>query len=95
MAEIQTGDLYRTAYLLCAGGNLTETLRDHFDHVEFVVTGTEILEADGNYRRGEALVDPLQLKENINILRDKIFRDNRDQRRDGRRHHGKVRTNRY
>lgn len=87
MAEIETGDIFRAAYLVCAGGELIDTVRDG-RHVEFVISGTDLLDQDRRYLMGEALVNPLQLKEALNMLRDLIFKQDGTLRRHGRQNHG-------
>jgi hypothetical protein len=73
MAEgIETADLFRGAYLLCSGGRLGVT-RFARGQVTFVIEGEKVAEEDRRYRTGQALVNPVQLRESVNLLRDLVF----------------------
>ena len=69
---IKTYDLFRTAYLLCHGGQLETTLLIR-NQVLFVIQGESVSREDQRYRTGQALVNPLQYREVINMLRDVIY----------------------
>jgi hypothetical protein len=77
---IETADLYRGAYLLCSGGSLSET-RFARGQVTFVIEGEKVAEEDRRYRTGQALVNPVQLRETVNLLRDLVFERLRIERR--------------
>ncbi len=77
---IETADLYRGAYLLCSGGRLGET-RYARGQVLFVIEGEKVAEEDRRYRTGQALVNPVQLRETVNLLRDLVFERLRIERR--------------
>jgi hypothetical protein len=77
---IETADLYRGAYLLCCGGRIGET-RLSRGQVLFVIEGDEVIEEDRRYRTGKALVNPVQLRETVNLLRDLVFERLRGERR--------------
>ena len=72
MPAIKTYDLFRTAYLLCHGGQL-ETTHIIRNQVLFVIQGETVNKEDQRYRTGQALVNPLQYREAINMLRDVIY----------------------
>ena len=81
MAEgIEIADLYRGAYLLCSGGRLGAT-RYARGQVFFVIEGEKVAEEDRRYRTGQALVNPVQLRESVNLLRDLVFERLRIERR--------------
>lgn len=82
--KIETGDIYRGAYLLCAGGYLEDSRMTRRGEVLFLISGEEIHDEDMRYRTGQALVNPLQLRETLNLLRDIVFENVRGDRR----HHG-------
>jgi hypothetical protein len=77
---IETADLYRGAYLLCSGGRIGDT-RFARGQVLFVIEGEGVIEEDHRYRTGKALVNPVQLKESVNLLRDLVFERLREERR--------------
>jgi hypothetical protein len=77
---IETADLYRGAYLLCSGGRIGET-RYARGQVLFVIEGERVVEEDRRYRTGQALVNPVQLRETVNLLRDLVFERLRGERR--------------
>jgi len=47
----------------------------------FEISGNDQDRLDREYRTGKALVNPVQLRESLNLLRDMLF-DLRDRRRD-------------
>jgi len=86
--EIATGDLFRGAYLLCSGGSLDEVRLSRRGEVLFSIGGDDVRDLDLRYRTGQATVNPLQLRETLNLLRDIVFEKVRSEKREGRRHHG-------
>jgi hypothetical protein len=88
--EIETGDLFRSAYLLCSGGSLDEVRLSRRGEVLFSIGGDDIRELDLQYRTGQASVNPLQLRETLNLLRDIVFERVRSERGEGRRRYGTV-----
>ena len=89
MEHIETDDIFRCASLLCMGADLVEVHKSGV-HITFQMTGKEIKADDMNYRMGKARVNPLQLKENVNLLRDLINEHLRPQTKG--RSHGHRRT---
>jgi hypothetical protein len=73
MNAIETTDIYRGAYLLCCGGRVTEAHAAR-GQVRFVIEGESCIEHDTRYRLGHALVNPVQLRETLNLLRDLVFK---------------------
>ncbi len=73
MNEIETKDIFRGAYLLCMGGTLHETKLADSRQVTFVIEGKNLEQKDIQYHTGHALVNPIQLRETLNLLRDLIF----------------------
>ena len=72
METIETDDLYRGASLMCLGAELT-ALHRRGNNVQFSLNANNLIRLDMSYRMGKTLVNPLQLKETINLLRDLIF----------------------
>ena len=69
---VETPDLFRGAYLLCCGARLIDT-RVARHQVRFVIEGDRVADYDERYRLGTALVNPVQLREALNLLRDLIY----------------------
>ena len=69
MNRIETNDLFKGAYLLSQSYRLKETRFVNSHQVRFVIEGENINEKDQLYHTGQALVDPLRLKECLNFLR--------------------------
>jgi hypothetical protein len=72
LSAIETPDLYRGAYLLCCGARVVEA-RVARHQVVFLIEGEGCIEHDTRYRLGTALVNPVQLRETLNLLRDLVF----------------------
>ena len=68
-------DIFRGAYLLSCGGDLAEVrVRKNGKRIAtFLITGPDLDKLDRDYRTGRALVNPLQLRESLNHLRDVMF----------------------
>ena len=83
---LEITDLFRGAYLLCHGGRLDGIrIREGRKRVaSFLIHGQGLPELDRTYRSGRALVNPLQLKESLNHLRDELFERLRENERRGR-----------
>ena len=73
--SFETTDLFRGAFLLCKGGDLTEIRIKNNGRqiVSFLIKGNGLDKQDRAYRNGNALVNPLQLRESLNHLRDILF----------------------
>ena len=72
MNAIETADIFRGAYLLTQGARLIDT-RVARNQVRFVIEGEGVIEHDERYRLGHALVNPVALRETLNLLRDLVF----------------------
>jgi hypothetical protein len=61
--------------LLCSGGDLAEVrVRNNGRRIAtFLITGPDLDQLDSDYRSGRALVNPVQLRESLNHLRDVMF----------------------
>lgn len=83
---IETTDIFRGAFLLCRGIDLADvTFASNGRHIAtFHFTGQGLSDLDRQYRRGEALVDPLRFRESLNHLRDVLFKGLNERRRDDR-----------
>lgn len=75
MVSLETTDIFRGAFLLASGGDLTGIrVRGNGKRIaSFLITGKDLDRLDRQYRSGQALVNPLQLRESLNHLRDVMF----------------------
>jgi len=83
-------DIFRGAFFLCNGGDLAG-VRLNGDHAgrgrqeklvaTFLIRGEGLIRLDREYRSGKALVNPLQLRESLNHLRDILFKTLREEER--------------
>lgn len=77
---VETADIFRGAYLLCCGARVRRT-RLQRRQVVFVIEGDGVVEHDERYRLGQALVNPVQLRATLNLLRDLVFENLRTEKR--------------
>lgn len=72
---VEVTDLFKGAFLLCSGADLAEVrVRNNGRRIAtFLITGPDLDRLDNDYRSGRALVNPVQLRESLNHLRDKMF----------------------
>jgi hypothetical protein len=82
LSAIETADIFRGAYLLTQGARLADT-RLVRNQVRFVIEGEGVTEHDERYRLGQALVNPVQLRETLNLLRDLVFERLRQEKTHG------------
>ena len=80
MNAIETADIFRGAYLLCCGARVSAT-RTEGRHVVFLIEGDNVADHDAHYRLGTARVNPVQLRETLNLLRDLVFQHLRPEKR--------------
>jgi len=73
--SLETTDIFRGAFFLCRGGELSGIrFRDNGKRIAcFLFTGRGLDRLDKQYRDGQALVNPLQFRESLNHLRDILF----------------------
>ena len=78
---VEVTDLFRGAYLLASGGSLADVrVRTNGRRIAtFLITGNDLDRLDSDYRCGRALVNPVQLRESLNHLRDAMFSKLREQ----------------
>jgi hypothetical protein len=69
--ELETGDVFRAAYLVSQGGRLVKATASG-GHVVLTLSGEALDLEDQKYRKAAGLVEPLTLKENLNRLRDLV-----------------------
>jgi hypothetical protein len=86
-STVETTDIFRGAFFLSKGGrlsgvNVTENGRRV---VSFLIVGEDLAALDEAYRDGKAMVNPLQLRESLNHLRDVLFRALRENERNNER----------
>jgi len=81
----ETTDIFIGAFLLCHGGDLSGIwIKDAARGIAaFEIVGEGLDQLDQEYRSGKALVNPVHLRESLNLLRDMLF-DLRERRRDAR-----------
>ncbi len=72
-SPIETTDIFKAASLLCSGGNLTEVKLIDKDTVLFELTGENAGRLESNYTNGRLLVNPLEFRGKLNMLRDLMF----------------------
>ena len=74
-SAVETTDLFRGAFFLCQGARLADVRLDVDDRkvVTFLIEGEGIEQLDLDYRNGLGLVNPLQFRETLNLLRDILF----------------------
>jgi hypothetical protein len=72
---VEVTDLFKGAFLLCMGARLDRVrVRNNGRAIAtFLITGKDLDRLDSDYRAGRALVNPVQLRESLNHLRDVMF----------------------
>ncbi len=72
---VEVTDLFKGAFLLCMGARLDKVRVRHNGRriATFLITGCDLDRLDSDYRAGRALVNPVQLRESLNHLRDMMF----------------------
>jgi len=72
---VEVTDLFKGAFLLCMGARLDRVqVRNNGRRIAtFLITGKDLDRHDCDYRAGRALVNPVQLRESLNHLRDVMF----------------------
>ncbi|MGD9160626.1 MAG: hypothetical protein PVG39_19575 [Desulfobacteraceae bacterium] len=73
--SLETTDIFRGAFFLCMGGDLHGIrIKGNGKRIaSFMIKGEGLNRLDREYRSGKALVNPLQLRESLNHLRDILF----------------------
>lgn len=73
--QLEITDIFRSAYLLCSGADLDGIrFKSNGKRIAlFMIKGDKLDELDRDYRSGQALVNPLKLRESLNHLRDILF----------------------
>ena len=77
----ETSDIFKGAYLLCCGGTLESTHLKEGRQVMFTIEGENLKRLEMLFRVGQASVNPLQLREIWNFLRDLVAEILREERR--------------
>ena len=90
---VEVTDLFKGAFLLCMGARLDRVrVRNNGRAIAtFLISGQNLDRLDSDWRAGRALVNPVQLRESLNHLRDVMFkklRDNEGRTRDDHRQRG-------
>ncbi len=72
---LETTDLFKGAFFLCVGGNLNSIHVEHNGRqtATFMITGMDLERHNNDYITGNALVNPIRLKNALNHLRDVLF----------------------
>ena len=78
--SFETTDIFRGAFFLCRGAELSGIrFRNNGRRIaSFLITGKNLDKLDRDYRAGRALVNPVQLRESLNHLRDVMFQKLRE-----------------
>ena len=73
--SLEVTDLFKGAFLLCMGARLDRVrVRNNGRAMAtFLITGPDLDRLDSDYRSGRARVNPVQLRESLNHLRDVMF----------------------
>ena len=89
----ETTDIFIGAFFLCKGGDLCGIrIKDAARGIAaFEISGENLDRLDHEYREGRALVNPVQLRESLNLLRDMLFDLRETRRRDDRKRKNRVR----
>jgi hypothetical protein len=93
--RFETSDIFRGAFFLCNGGVLSgiRVKAGGRRSALFEFTGEDLSRLEMEYRCGKALVNPVQFRDSLNDLRDRLFEIlrgggetslMREERRDGR-----------
>jgi len=74
-SRLETTDIFRGAFFLCKGAELSEvSLRNNGKRIaSFLFTGDGLDQLDKDYMNGTAQVNPVQFRESLNRLRDILF----------------------
>jgi hypothetical protein len=69
---VEVTDLFKGAFLLCMGGRLDRVRVGTNGRriATFLISGKDLDRLDSDSRAGRALVNPVQLRESLNHLRD-------------------------
>jgi len=72
---LETTDIFMGAFLLCMGGCLCGIrIKDTVKGIAaFRIEGEDLDRLDRDYRTGKARVNPVSLRESLNMLRDVLF----------------------
>jgi hypothetical protein len=84
--SLEVTDLFKGAFLLCMGARLDRVrVRNNGRPIAtFLITGKDLDRLDRDWRAGRALVNPVQLRESLNHLRDVMFEKLRNHKAEGR-----------
>ncbi len=74
ITQIETDDLFKGAYFLCSSGQIKEVRILNSRQVRFLIEGEDLNEAEQRFYTGQAVIDPLRLRESLNYLRDLLKR---------------------
>lgn len=80
--HLETTCLFKTAALICNGGELEKMVEQKRRVYSFRVKGRGIQQLDMDYRNGLASVNALQFRETYNHLKDMLFAKLRQGRND-------------
>jgi hypothetical protein len=75
LEKYETTDIFRGAFFLCNGGVLSgiRMKENGRRSALFQFTGEDLNRLEVEYRSGRALVNPVQFRESLNDLRDRLF----------------------
>jgi len=75
---VEMTDVFKGASFLCNGAELVEVKALGKNTVIFTFEAEDIYRMEVNYGRGEMLVNPAELRERLNLLRDLMFQKLRE-----------------
>jgi hypothetical protein len=88
----ETTDIFIGAFFLSMGGSLSGIrIKDPARGIAaFEISGDNLEHLAREYRSGQALVNPVQLRESLNLLRDMLFDLRETRRRDDKKRRNRV-----
>ncbi len=95
MESLRITDIFRTAALISMGCSLIKVQHNSQSkgNAFFLIQGESLNELDQTYRTGQALIEPLRLRENLNYVKDCLFEKKREH--EGRSGYDRTKTNRF
>ncbi len=85
-SSLETTDIFRGAFFICMGGDLSDIRFNGKQIASFLFTGHDLHKHDKAYINGHALVNPVQFREALNHLRDILFENLRKNQNGGTRY---------
>lgn len=95
--RLETTDLFKGAYLLCVGGIVNSIRVTHLGRTTatFLITGEGLDRHNTDYVTGNAMVNPVQLRNSLNHLRDLLFNTLKQKREKESERYDRTEPNRH